>query len=351
MANETIFQRYKEFIRRNQQLFDWLARMILLLGVILAVASVWKIPQWQVADISSESDKERIELENKTRGTLAQVIGGVIAFYVVYLTMRRTAATEENVKVAQQTLDVSRKSQTTERFVKAIEQLGQSGNDKLTIRLGGIYALEQIAKDAPDEYHFPIMEVLTAYVREHALRKDLPQQHVDETSVPEDDGEKESPQQQEDEPPAILPTDIQAVLTVIGRRTRTYGQGERRRLELPRTDLRRADLRVARLEGVDLREAYLHEADLWGAELHETDLKGAHLDGAHLVRAHLHGVDLVRADLGGANLGGANLLAANLRGMDLRRVDGLTQKQIASATTDETTQLPDDLKEHGNAEP
>ena len=68
----------------------------------------------------------------------------------------------------------------------------------MAIRLGGIYALERIAKDSEKD-HGPIMEVLTAYVREKAPRK-----------------ENHKPQAGEKPP-----TDIQAILTVIGRRKTT----------------------------------------------------------------------------------------------------------------------------------
>jgi hypothetical protein len=59
---------------------------------------------------------------------------------------------------------LNRAGQITERFTRAIDQLGSS---ELDIRLGGIYALERIARDSPDD-HPQVMEVLTAYVREHA---------------------------------------------------------------------------------------------------------------------------------------------------------------------------------------
>jgi hypothetical protein len=47
--------------------------------------------------------------------------------------------------------------------------LGARGDrelDKVDIRLGAIYALEQIARDSPD-LHWPIVEILTAFIREH----------------------------------------------------------------------------------------------------------------------------------------------------------------------------------------
>ena len=51
----------------------------------------------------------------------------------------------------------------TERFSKAVELLA-SGD--LTARLGGIYALERIAKDSEKDY-WQVMEVLTAFVRDN----------------------------------------------------------------------------------------------------------------------------------------------------------------------------------------
>jgi hypothetical protein len=76
-----------------------------------------------------------------------------------------------------QTLDLSREGQITDRFTKAIEQLGaldrtmdQTGNPrpKLSVRLGGIYALERIARDSEKD-EWPILEILTGYVREQSL--------------------------------------------------------------------------------------------------------------------------------------------------------------------------------------
>jgi hypothetical protein len=53
---------------------------------------------------------------------------------------------------------------------RAIDQLGKvddKGNKLFEIRIGGIYALQRIARESEEDY-WPIMEILTAYVREHA---------------------------------------------------------------------------------------------------------------------------------------------------------------------------------------
>ncbi len=52
----------------------------------------------------------------------------------------------------------------TDRYTKATEQLG---SDKLDVRIGGIYALERIARDSARD-HPAVMEVLAAFIREHS---------------------------------------------------------------------------------------------------------------------------------------------------------------------------------------
>ena len=79
---------------------------------------------------------------------------------------------------------------------KGFEQLG---SEKLVIRLGGIYALEG-GMNGSDQYHQPVLEALTAFVREGAKLPTTP-----------------------GPPTQGLPTEIQAALKVIGRRSRSPG--------------------------------------------------------------------------------------------------------------------------------
>ena len=119
---------------------------------------------------------------------MAQIAGGGALLFGLYFTGRR-------VEISQRTLEAQQDQQVTERFTRAIDQLGatdEQGNKKLEIRLGGIYALERIARDSPGRDYATVMEVLSAYVRENAPRKGLSQK-----------------------PP---PADIQEVLRVLLRR-------------------------------------------------------------------------------------------------------------------------------------
>ena len=147
------------------------------------------------------------------------------------------------------------------------QAIAQLEDASLAIRLCGIEALGQLATDSEQD-HGLILEALTAYVRERAPRQ----------------GDF-SPNAAQTPPP-----DIQAILTVIGRRATP---GPNRRDD-------RLDLRNTHLAGVVIPEADLSGADLSGTSLRRADLSGATLSLATLHRATLILATLRRADLSGA---------------------------------------------------
>jgi len=216
-----------------------------------------------------------------------------------------------------------------EHMALAVDQLGK---DNLELRLGGIYTLERLARHSENESG-PVMEILAAFVRERASwKEDRAQQDL----------------------PLKLAPDIQAALTVIGRRKHVYKDGETQRLDLRKTDLRRADLSGAHLEGAILsgahlegailNGAYLMEAILREARLEHASLIGARLEKAYLSGARLDGAVLREARLTEAFASGARLDGADLLGADLTDVFGLTWEQIKTARKDNRTRFPDDLK-------
>jgi hypothetical protein len=280
---------------------------LLFFVAIVVILLLWKLPVLQVARSRALTDEKRFDRENEARKTLAQVLAGVFVLAGLYSSV--------------QTFDLSRQGQITDRFTKAIEQLGAVESaaavdtngrpkPKLEVRLGAIYALERIADDSERD-HWPIMEVLTAYIRENSPAKGRSKQ----TTLPETSAD----------PPPRLRIDIQAILDVINRRNLNYDPPGRH------LDLSGSDLSGAHLYRSHLNFADLSNADLVGANLRYADFVGAIFDGAHLVGAYLvaanfraanfSGADLRRAYLSGANLREANLSEANLGGADLRSTD------------------------------
>jgi hypothetical protein len=377
----------------------WLTVGVIVL-VALLVVILWKVPQLQVekyvnvakSDGKTMDAKDRFNIENDARKTLATILGAIVILGGAYFTWR-------NIRVAQE-------GQITDRFTKAIEQLGAvdptGQHKKLEVRLGGIYALERVANQSERD-HWPIMEVLCTYVRENAPRKPQdPTQKNQAPAAPPPHEVQESTQQtqasaepashqaqgspqgtQSSAAPPDLGADIQAILTVLGRRDLRY-ERVTEGLDLRNTDIQGADLRGAHLGGADLSRAslsgailigaHLDEARLIGTDLHmalldkadlsnamveRADLNFASLEGANLFAAYLKSAnlsfsilawaDLRAAYLGSANLEAANLLYADLSGADLEgasleHVMGLTQEQVDAAKGNSTTRLPAGLR-------
>src|SRR5829696_368599 len=320
---------------------------------LVIVALLWFVPQLQGEYFSHKVPaEERPALVNEYRRTWAQIIGGFGLLLGLYLTWRR-------IEISQQELEATRDQQVTERFTRAIDQLGATddkGEKKLEIRLGGIYALERIAGDSlamenlPGRDYSTVMEVITAYVRENSPQAPEPSNgSSDEASTSiEATAEVEEGAKQPARPEAIRPTaDIQAILDVLGRVQTRAPEEYRTRLDLHEADLRGADLRGAGLRGALLRGADLRGADLRGALLREANLRGANLQGALRREANLFRANLLRADLREANLQGANLRQganilqeADLRGANLRGAK-VTDVQLADTLSLKGTTMPD----------
>jgi uncharacterized protein YjbI with pentapeptide repeats len=291
----------------------------------------------------------------------------------------------------QEQTNADRQRRITESFSKAIEQLG---SDKLEVRLGGIYSLERISKESPDDY-WTVMENLTAFVRERSRRNEAERTSQDlEQRVSrrayflwegagrpngQADGFWTAAAKAEDlgEPVA----DIAAVLTVIKRRTEQsreregandwhldfnnailklhnlvgahlegafllnahlegaiLGEAHLERASLAGARLEGAYLIGANLEGARVRGAHFEGGFLMGAHFNWADLSGAHLRRAFLMRAHLNG-----ANLKGAHLEGADLSGAHLEWADFKDATGLSEAQLREAHGDTTTKLPEGM--------
>jgi hypothetical protein len=256
--------------------------------LVVVVVLLFLVLNWYV-DPTKPSERKDLVL------AVAQILVGTVLLSGLYFTWR--------------TLQVNREGQITDRFTRAIDQLGkvEDGQKLFEIRVGGIYALQRIARESEEDY-WPIMEILTAYVRQNAsLPRGAGQERTHDATDEQRAMEVSGGKSETTEPSAPDP-DIQAIMTILRRRNLYYRHEEPGALDLSKTNL---------------SGAFLTEADLSGAFLTEADLSGA---------------VLTEANLSGADLSGANLSPANLSGTNL------TQEQLEKAEGDENTQLPSHLK-------
>lgn len=293
----------------------WRSAALALAVAALAIFALWEIPRWQVTHTPGTTAQLRFDREDAARKTLAQILGGAVVLGTLYTGFR--------------TYQLSREGHITDRFTKAIEQLGWVNGDKpsIEVRLGAIYALERIALDSPRD-HWTIMEILTAYVRENApLDPDRPYT------------EGETPR-----------TDIQAILTVLGRR-RTGPTREKagQRLSLSQCRLCGVDLSNLSLEGINLDEADLRSANLIHANLQHATLVGGDLRRANLARANLQHANVASANFDGAHLYGSNLTRAHMNRITLQgsvlSEACLQHATIGKANLQDTALYSTDLKD------
>ncbi|MBO2459803.1 pentapeptide repeat-containing protein [Actinomadura violacea] len=300
------------------------------------------------AEISELSTKDRLDLLEQRRQAKHQAMNTFVITLGVLFTIAGLTTTYLTLRATQE-------GQITDRYTKAVEQLGSKDRD---VRIGGLYALERIAADSSRDYS-TIMDVLAAYVREHD-----PMTRTKSPTEPD--------------------TDVQTALSILIRHPRSrqatpldlhgirvrgakLGAGDLASANLKESDLANVDLSHARLNGADLSDAHfaggtsLGGADLSDATLENTDLTQADLEfaklrganlagatlngaphtdftGAYLRDAHLGGADLghanlsdaalMDADLNRADLTGVNLNGADLSGADLRNVKGMDTATI-----------------------
>jgi uncharacterized protein YjbI with pentapeptide repeats/competence protein ComGC len=289
--------------------------------------------------------KDETSAKNAVYTNLIPAVGGLFFWITAYMTWRNLVSSEEK--------------QITERFSKAVEQLG---SEKSPTVIGAIYSLERISKDSEKDYQ-KAMEILIAFIKNN-------------NSI--DDHQNQL---------AKVHQSIQEVITIVGRRTSNPNRDINEKLDVSYVNLTKISILNLDLSKIDFRGScfthgningakfidsnltdsnfsYVNEksigtrerneftkADLRGANFHKavliksdfrnarmvaTDLTNAQLSNSNMIGANLVGANMDEADLTGANLREVNLSGASLNntiisGADLSTAKGLTVDQIKKA--------------------
>jgi uncharacterized protein YjbI with pentapeptide repeats len=291
---------------------------ILVSAVILVPRLLY--PPLSAADLRGVSSAQaRIELQQAQSRLANDARSAMLQSCVGLLVVIGAAATWRQVHV-------SRESQITERFTRAVDQIGSSD---INVRIGGIYALERIAKNSHADRD-PIQFLLGAFVRGRLT-----------WLVGSADGPEHPTVSVDAQLPVmnVRAPDVQAAMWVLERRSRTPDDPE---LYLSRVDLRGIVLRDARLTRTLFRHSNLARAVLAGSQLDRSDFTDADLRGTLLDDANLKGTNLSRAYLQGASLRRADLRGADLRGTDLSGTV-LDEARLTGAQADAITVWPTGL--------
>ena len=296
---------------------------------------------------------------------IALVVGGIVA---ILTAIWRSLVAERQATAASHQAQIGERVYLNERYRQAASMLG---DHEISVRLAGIFALERLAADHPDEFRLEAIKLLAEFLRSPPDLKH-PQPKVWDGWL-------------KLERPATR-NDVQAAITSIGEMRRVDAIENKRdpvwldlhgaqlcgvelnmslrgvnlqNANLMFAHLARWDLTGAQLQWANCRQAGLENADLSDARMSDADFSGVQARGckfrsavmpAKMLDADLEAADLTEAtfpntDLTGAKLRAANLTGANLRGwffwIDLGgkheaedNVVRITQKQLDEAVAD-----------------
>ncbi|GAA1628717.1 pentapeptide repeat-containing protein [Catellatospora bangladeshensis] len=284
-----------------------------------------------------------------------------------YQTWVTNQATKEQLKILQDQQLLAERGLVTGRFTAATEQLA---SNRPAERIGGIYALREIARD-DDGYRSPIIKLLSAYVRDTSVRE------------------------RSSDPKAVAGADLQAAFSVLAvLRGKPYdpivdltgsylpGLSLNARIQMSTNDLAanlllrerpplanikdmvlvgadlrgaaifdtfmksaifaRADLTNSRIGNVDGTDASFNDAVMPGSIILKADLPGANLEGAVLDGAVIGFSSMIEAKFGTASLEGAVLYEVDLRGADLAFTE-LKRATLRHVRWNQTTRWPADM--------
>ena len=188
-----------------------------------------------------------VESNGATIRNIGLLIGGAVALvFGIWRTV-----------VAHQQLNVAQRGLLNDRYQKGAEMLS---NNSLAVRLGGIYALRNLAQESPEQYHVQVIRLLCAFVR-HPFNGESTR-----FSIPRED--------------------TQAAMDVIGSRNQTLIEFEETENFVPNL----SGITGLTLEYANLSGAVLANVNLSGSVLSDANLSDSVLSNANLSSARLQGV-------------------------------------------------------------
>ncbi len=305
-------------------------RLIVSLFVVLGALSGmvwwccwdWLTTVWWCSWKWLRTGSSNLESGSTTIRNVGIVIGGGIAIGVA---VWRGFVADRQARASQRQADTSQRGLLNERYQKGV---GMLGSEDLSVRLGGIYELLDLAEDEPEQYHVKVKRQLCAFVR-HPAR--------------DEDDEARPPVVQQSTIRTVR-ADVQDAVSAIGSARSYVGVVYEKKSGF------RINLAAADLTGANLLAAFLSNSDLNRANLTGANLIAAALDGAYLLRADLSHADLNHVDLNNAKLVGANLAEANLSEADLTRTD-LTHANLTGAVFSKAQGLTQDQLDQARANP
>ncbi len=246
---------------------------------------------------------EFLRADDPGSSTIRNIVLAAAAVIALPLAIWRSIVADRQADTAQKQSEIAERGLLNERYQKGAEMLG---NSMISVRFGGINALERLAEEHPKDYHLLVMQLFCAFVVE----------------PPEDDNGPKNQEENEDTSIPRARRDVQLIIELIGRRNK-----ERRTIEREAgfvLDLSYADLSDIVFFRVDLSEIKFNKSDLSRAKFSRSFFKQVELAETNLSKTQIVNTDFSGSKFYITNLSGANFIgdlpAVNLVFSDISQV-------------------------------
>jgi hypothetical protein len=182
-------------------------------------------------------------------------------------------------------------------------------------RLGALYSLERLLSESQKDQR-TILETLCAYIRENACY-DMPTgKDTEDALITFLRGDRS--------PSATSRADVQAALTIIGRRPvdiRERAKHEGWRLDLSKTNLIGYDFSDLNCDGARFVHSFLNFANMSNATFDGCAFENSFLRGAKMIGASLRSANLINREVTRAEIEKTNFDLATVVETDLRKAN------------------------------
>jgi len=219
-------------------------------------------------------------------------------------------------------------------FMRESKSIGTDGNEitrsvpNIESRLGALYSLERLLTESARDQR-AIIETLCAYIRENSPLE-----------IPEDEAEAQQFLRGDVPPRPTRRADVQAALTIIGRRPeiiRLRAEREGWRLDLRNANLVAYDFSNLNYDNARFDHSFLNGANMSGARFNNCVFQGTFMRAAKMKGAIFHsakfddcdvrGAEIEKTDFSSAtfvdtDLRDANVISFNIKGANLEKAFG-----------------------------
>src|SRR3989339_247908 len=369
----------KEYFKRN-----WKYILIYLFAADLFVFFLFAIKKYPedyiYYNFGELTKKEKLEAIKDIRSNVIYIAGGILAIIGIYLTWRRTKALDKQNIINE---DNNNKNLILQQFSKASELLK---DENIAARLSGIYLFEKIMS-TNEEYHWPIIELLTAYVREKRDNKKYDcdfSKEEDHLNIEYDEVTKtnfyEIINYEYDGKGGEIPIkkrylrvpvekDIQAILTILGRRSRKLEKHEEseenleeiiselqnaiinkskreetqvisnklvigmNRIELNNVNMYKVNLRNCHFENTVFSNVIFENAYCENTHFENSDFTNAHFKNAICRHAHFEYASYSFANFENTSFQNANFQNTYCYSTNFKNATRITAEQLSNANT------------------